>query len=77
MLRPYPFHLNHDGMLRRAEGVRRPALGGQYVDVAAEIHAVLVGCPPCALGDVDHAGQYARGDAGGDDQFATLIPHAD
>ncbi len=71
------FHLNHNRMLRRTKRKRRPALGCQDVDTAAKVHAIFVRSPPGTLGDVHHAGQDARGDAGGDDQFAAIVPDAD
>ena len=64
-------------MLRGTKRKRRPALGCQDVDTAAKVHAIFVRSPPRTLGDVYHAGQDARGDAGGDDQFPAIVPDAD
>ncbi len=52
-------------------------MGREHVDTAAVVNAVGIGFPPCALRNVHHARQNARGDSGGDDQLAALIPHAD
>ena len=61
-------------MLGCAKSQRSPAVGGEHIDVAAAVQAVGVGLPPRALRNVDHAGQDARGQAGGDDQLAPVVP---
>ncbi len=52
-------------------------MGREHVDTAAVVNAVGIGFPPCALRNIHHARQNARGDSGRDDQLAALIPHAD
>lgn len=52
-------------------------MGREHVDAAAVIHAIDIGFPPCALRNIHDARQNTRRDSGGDDQLATIIPHAD
>ena len=56
--------LAHDGVLGVAEGKGRRPLGGQDVDVAAPVDAVLIRLPPGALGHVDDAGHQPVGERG-------------
>jgi len=56
-----------------AEGVGRPALGGEHVDGPAAVDSLLIRRPPRALRDIDHTGQDAIRQSARQDRRAAIV----
>src|SRR5512138_199551 len=68
-----PFHFHHDRLLCIRKRKRRPVMGGEHIDAAAAVDAVLVRFIPGALWDIDHAGKNAWREAAWQDDRAAVV----